>query len=174
LNINTAKIKYIIAREGLIIISLLICMAVSLYLDSWKADKIGNYVNDAKDIELINSKSFIDPDDREGEKLHIVPGIKTQFPKSTSIDLIKRAMDRDYPNHGPGEWIDWDKTDNTNISARYDDKGNKLFIGFPWNIDFKNRVTLFLFFAYPAYLLIRFIVWSILTVKENKKEGITS
>lgn len=194
MNINTAKIKYVIAREGLIVISLLICMAVSLYIDSWKTDKIDNYVKAAKEITISRKQyaglpegyELLPPTDKDhlprpsldeiydqsikGAKYTSVdydPFMepKVQFPKSTPYDVIKRTMDRNYP--APGAWTAWDKAQNINIKARYDDKGNPLFTGFPWDIDFKNQIALFLLFAYPAYLLIRFIVWASLTVRNK-------
>lgn len=205
MNINTGKIKYIVAREGLIIISILICIALSLYIDSRKTDKINNYVKDAKEVTLTKRQYAGLPVDaeilpqsqpkprqetksqmsgpwedyqkadlkEEWEKATPIdydPSLEpmAQFPKSTSLEVMDRTMNRDYPSSVPGARITWDKAQNIDVNARYDSKGNKLFTKFPWNIDFKNQIAFFLFCSYPAYLLIRFIVWSILTVKKSR------
>jgi hypothetical protein len=168
-------------------------MAISIYVDSWKADKIDNYVRDAKEVELVKigvTYHFEDTSVTPAPQGNLPPGYQldqpetkksqaeltkewvkaspvdyAQFPRSTSDDVIKRTIVRDYPNYMPSEWVPLYKIESSHIIVRYDDKGNKLFIGFPWDIDFKNKVALFLFFAYPVYLLIRFIVWAVVTLK---------
>jgi hypothetical protein len=189
LNINTAKIKYVIAREGLIIIFLLLCAGASFYADSWQTGKIDNYVKDAKEIILVRigkpngMRAYMDglrysqnPFDKYSpEYFYTVPGIKAQFPKSTDRAVIAQTMERDFKDplsrltakEAFDGWVSLDSPTYTDITARYDDKGNKLFTGFPWNIDFTKVMTFFVFLAYPAYLLIRFIVWSILTVRNK-------
>lgn len=203
MNINTAKIKYVVAREGLIIVSLLICMAVSFYIDSSKSDKVDKYIKSAKEVELIRNQNRPSLDDiykqtmgisssqseppqqtksqseldKEWKKATPIPnngeyfeplGIKYQFPRMTTNENIKKTIEQDYPNDKQISWVELGEISNTNISNRFDDKGNKVFIGFPWNIDFKNRVAFFLFLAYPAYLLLRFIVWASLIVRNKK------
>lgn len=195
MNINTEKIKYIIAREGLIIISILICIALSLYIDSWKSGKIENYVKDAKEITLTKrlyaglpadaeilpqsqpksrqeakSQAELKEEWEKATPIDYDPALEpmAQFPKSTPREVIERTMDRDYPSPVPGARITWDNAQNIHVNARYDNNGNKIFASFPWNIDFKNQIAFFLFFSYPAYLLIRFTVWSILIVKKSR------
>lgn len=163
-------------------------MATSLYIDSWKFDKIDSYVKGAKEVTPKKKLKYVGlpegaeilsmPQGQSKESIstpakpdvfdEVYPESNVQFPKSTPYDVIKRTLNKDFPSSNSGEYIVWDQVQNTNIQIRYDDKGNKLFTGFPWNIDFKNRVAFFLFLAYPAYLLIRFIVWASLTVRNKK------
>jgi hypothetical protein len=167
-DINTAKIKYIVAREGLIIIFLLLCAGASFYANSWQTGKIDNYVKDAKEVALnYNPFDKYDP----SPKSSIQNDYKIQFQKTTPYDVEEHTLKNDFSWHG-GEFgiFEAERAQPTNIHivARYDAKGNKLFTGFLWEIDFLKVMYFFLFLAYPAYLLIRFIVWASLTVRNRK------
>jgi hypothetical protein len=185
------RIKYVIAREGLIIISLLLVAAISYYINSWEIERLDNYVKDSKEITLVRNgnpngmRAYMDglsyrenPFDKiyGPENHYTVPGIKAQFPSSSDQTVIEHTMEKDFK--GPlsrftakealDGWVPLNSPTNTDINARYDDKGNKLFTGFLWNIDFLKVMTFFLFIAYPVYLLIRFVVWAVVTVKTQR------
>ncbi len=195
MDINTAKIKYIVAREGLIIIFLLVSAGISYYANSWQSAKIDDYAKNAKEIVLETCadywiKGYL-PVSSAMERFmmacskektpYIISGTKTQFPKSTPDVIIEFTLNRDFQHLGhvsnvletndqqPRLVWSLNVQTNLNIRARYDDKGNKLFTGFLWNIDFEKVMVFFLFISYPVYLLIRFIVWASLTVLNKNK-----
>ncbi|WP_224983570.1 hypothetical protein [Geomonas agri] len=199
--IETQKAKYLIAREGLIILSMLLCASGSYYANTWQNRKIDSYVKDAKEVALIQAhvgksqaelsqewenaapilpekpsqpqltpvdyNPFIQPEtNKKSGKYFNLLDINIQFPKATSNEIISRTIQKDFTDKGQIDWMEvlQDKNLDANITARYDDNGNKVFSGFPWNLKFDDFTLFFLFIAYPAYLLGRFIVWALVTV----------
>ena len=123
MKIDARRIKYVIAREGLIIIVLLLCASASYYGNTWQASKMDSYVNSAKEVKrIINTRSNVFDDieaeyqndkiskelntqlpkgwsyneDAQQGEYYNVPGIKTQFPKSTPLKVIRSTIDRDF------------------------------------------------------------------------------
>lgn len=171
MNINTARIKYVIAREGLIIIVIAILAGIVTYVDSWKNNQIFEYEQLAEKVELVKKD-----ENKSGAKgsYFTTLGIYIQFPKGVSIETAKKVLERDYPKIKDADWIIWDKNDNIDIDDKYDLKGNKLFVGIPWNVNTSDIPALLIFFTYPGYLLLRFIAWAIRTVRSRKAfESIT-
>jgi len=189
INLSRHRITYVVAREGLIVVSLLFCLGGATFLGFWVEKQITLYVNDAIEVGLVRSgnpnglRASIDVPygqstkttsffGTEFENYYGVPGVKAQFSKRVSYEVISRTMESDFSGFLSGltakdardGWVPLNSPTNTNINARYDDKGNKLFTSFLWHIDFM-KIELFLVFAYPFYLLIRFIVWAAVTVK---------
>ena len=74
------KFKKIVAREGLIIISLLFLSAVSCFIDSWLNDQKEAYESNVQEIEALRK------------------GVIVHFPKNTSDDVIEQTLKRDFPN----------------------------------------------------------------------------
>jgi len=189
MKLEAHKIKYVIAREGLVIVALLAVAALSYYADTWEKDQLANYTKYAGEFELVRNgtpygmRAYIDGVPRSNnpfakydtKNYYIVPGIKAQFPKSTDYAVIQHTMQRDFKaslgrltetDGLDGGWTASDMPTGTNINARYDNKGNRIFTGFPWTIDFQKVMFFFLVVAYPAYLLVRFIAWAVATVKK--------
>lgn len=192
MNLNVRRMKYVIAREGLILIFLMAAASISYYGDHLCNSKIDNYVKTAKEIELpmgtINSDPFeaartrLDAKKANGHDgytlqygVKIITDPKIQFPKSTTKEVIEKTLDRDFL-HNVGvldrlaflyDMVVSDQPSNLNIINRYDDKGNKLFTGLLWQIDFLKIMTFFLFIAYPSYILVRFVAWAVITVKSS-------
>jgi len=183
MNLNVRKIKYVIAREGLIVMCLMAAASIAYYGDYLCNSKIDNYVKTAKEIELVKKLSPLEAvwaeaaakttDPFETARARISAATKIQFPKSTTEEVIRKTLDRDFLNKvGVLDRLAFlyemevsDQPSNFNIRNRYDDKGNKLFTGLLWQIDFLKIMSFFLFIAYPLYLLGRFVSWAVITVK---------
>ena len=139
------KIKKIIAREGLIIISLMLLAGIAFLLDSWVKNPKAVYESDFQQIEPIlrlrpgdkefdkyigehQAKGvFIDPYEVPVTKL----GIILQFPKRTSDAMIKQTIKRDFPDIKFDSWL---VSDNPYMmvgmgsNAYYTEKGEWDFI----------------------------------------------
>jgi hypothetical protein len=208
MGLDAHRFKYVIAREGLVVVALLAGAALSFYADSWQKDQINTYTKTAKSAVLLRAadefeRYHVTYQDKgraferyladAWKRTHAVPGIKVQFPRETSLGVMNQVMNGYHKAQSVREWYDWEPavdpfaqdvadsslrytaplapgasspSDNNQINARYDDKGNRLFKGFPWSIDFQKAVVFFLFVAYPANLLVRFIAWAIATVRK--------
>ena len=172
MNFNTAKIKYVIAREGLIIIFLLFCSGAAYYANSRQTNEFEKYVKDAKEILLLSNPFY-----KFDSNFDAFTTTKVQFQKQTPTNVVVQRMNEYFSWYGKCGAFDLLRYEittptNTHIVARYDAKGDKIFTGFLWNIDFEKIMLFFLLLAYPAYLLVRFIVWASLTVfnKKQKRE----
>lgn len=89
------------------------------------------------------------------------------FPKDTNKSVIEKTIRKDFAYIDKVDFITHDEPQYKSIDRYYDSEGNRKFDSFIYKRDFFN-IALFLFFgAYPLYLLIRFIVWSIKTLKNR-------
>jgi len=158
------KVKRLIAREGLIIISLLLLAGISFALDLWLQDQRSFYYANVQEIEPIVPGQIAanKPPDS-----WIPEGIVLQFPKNTSHDVITQTIKRDFPNIKGEEWEIFDSPQGKNVDASYDEKGKRVFENIIYKINFSGIYIFFLLFAYPLYLLVRFVVWAIGTLKEK-------
>jgi hypothetical protein len=149
------KTRRIIAREGLIVISVMLLAGISYCLNLWSMNQ--------KDLYEANVQ----------EMVPVIPGNKDptgivlRFPKNTNDDVIKQTMRRDFPNIKEYNWFIFDSPKGQDISASYDDKGQRVFNNIIHKISFSDVFIFFLIFAYPLYLLVRFVVWAIVTLKEK-------
>jgi hypothetical protein len=91
-----------------------------------------------------------------------------QFPKNTADSVIRNTISRDFPNVIEFTYIIWDSINNDNIKGYYDELGRKVFDSFIDKINLSFINFIFLFYAYPFYLLSRFVAWSITTLKQKK------
>jgi hypothetical protein len=154
------SIKKIIAREGLIIISFLLLASVSLILDEWQ-------INNLKFQVITPVIGNGNPFDRFDEQ-----AVNLKFPQKTKKEIIEKVIKRDFPNINFDNWIIWDDTPDKNmddINAVYDKKGNQItdnkLDGIFYKVNFEDISIILLIFVYPLYLLSRFIVWAIITLK---------
>ncbi|MDD1776572.1 MAG: hypothetical protein LUQ65_00260 [Candidatus Helarchaeota archaeon] len=162
------KLNRIIAREGLIVITLIFLGGISFLLDLRLSSHKRIYEANVQEIE-----PFI-PGDKEskygGRYLSISPqGIILRFPKNTNHDVIKQTIRRDFPNIKGDDWIIFDSPKGENINASYDEKGNRVFNSIIYKIGWSYVYLFFLIFAYPLYIIIRFVIWAIETLKERKE-----
>ncbi len=157
------KIRVIIAREGLIIISLLLFAGASFFLDLWLNEQKKVYESTAQEVQLVEEKYY---EEQEG-RFFLSQGLILQFPQDTSEDVIKHTIKRDFPNIQGKEWIVFDSPKGINIAAFYDKNGSEIFESRIYKVDFYGIYIFFLFFAYPLYLLMRFIVWAMGTLKSK-------
>ena len=151
-------IKIIIAREGLIIISLLLLAIISFFSEQWVNNKKNAYKSNAKEIMPVTkmSEGYLQPQ-----------GIILQFPKNTNNDVIKNSIKREFPNITSDDWIEFDSPEGQNVNAYYNEKGERILSNIIYNINFSYSYIFFLIFAYPLYLTARFILWAIVTLKEK-------
>lgn len=186
--------KKIIAREGLIILSFVLFAALSFFLNLWVHHKRTAYQVNVHELEIVmqteNAKNIIpprgivDPFDKmykrtdelirqvERGKSLISQGIKVQFPTDTPNDIIEKTLRKDFPDIKDIDWIVWDNNDNTNIKKAYDKQGNQMFDSLFYRIDLSNIYIFFLLFAYPIYLIFRFIIWSIKILKGTPNKSV--
>ncbi len=201
------KTKRIIAKEGLIILSLILLAGLSFYMASSLNNKKYEYTSNAQEVEIAKmGKSFKVTDTRTGKKHNItfekpptdedlkeaidsispnqqaslqkewdsalIPqGVIVLFPKETSKSVIEKTIRRDFSYIDNVDFITYNKPQYKNIDRYYDTEGNRKFDSFIYKIDF-FIVAIFLFVgAYPSYLLIRFIVWAIKTLKNRTGEN---
>jgi hypothetical protein len=93
------------------------------------------------------------------------------FPKTTDNAVRDNTIKRDFGEYvevmsydvSPGKDI-FDKVSPSNVVARYNSKGEKVFNWYFWKT---NTNFMFLaFFSYPIYLLGRFVIWSVRTIRK--------
>lgn len=136
--------KRVIAREGLIIITLCITGVILLVLDARQQSKFYEYERTPKVYVRIDSSN-----------------INASFPKSTRRDIMLKALKRDF-NITELPIIDPFFVPDV-VEEKYDSNG-ELLLPSKW----KNIGPL-LVFAYPLYLLIRFVVWAIKTLRTKEE-----
>ncbi len=159
--------KRIIAREGLIIISLAIVAITMHYLRDCQHFKEYEY--------LMWPKTYVEIQNKD---------ILVYFPKGTNENIIQEAIKRDFKvEEIPPSWLVQKKKkgaysdlleasnhsdyyDET-IEIPYDRDGipieKKLFYNLPF-----NRLFIFSIFLYPAYWLVRFVLWAAKTLRINE------
>lgn len=191
------KTKRIIAREGLIILSLILIAVLSLYLASALESKKHEYISNAQEVEIAQQGKPTAPpktpqtnerpslDEIYGvsgkqqaslqgdEWVEFFPkGIIVLFPKDTSKSVIEQTIRRDFSYINKVDFILHDKLESWRFVDRYyDSEGNRKFDSFIYKRDFFT-IAVFLFLgAYPLYLLIRFVIWSIKTLKNRTGEN---
>ncbi len=155
--VNVPRLKYVIAREGLIILSMLLAAAIAGWAGSWQRKHIDHW-DSSSQVHYLKRKLAT-----TGPEGYQVGNPVIAFPKTTSLEVIVGTLVQKYPAYSFDEWQPLEET-HADTNARYDANGNKLFTGFPWNINFDGAMTFFLFIAYPAYLIGRFIAWAAVTV----------
>jgi len=160
------KVKRIIAREGLIIITLIFVAGVSFFLDLRLSSHKSLYEASVQEIEPFIP---VDKDPLVGGRYVFSQGIILRFPKNTNNDVIKQTIRKDFPNIKGDDWFIFDSPKGENINASYDEKGNRVFNSIIYKIGWSYASLFFLIFAYPLYLIIRFVIWAIGTLKEKKE-----
>jgi len=171
------KIRKIIAREGLIIISILSLAGISHFTDYWINNQKNLYEENVKEIQVVikDSPSYpsydplnINQHNHAGGRFVLLSvGKILRFPKNTNNTVIEQTIRRDFPNINGVEYITWDSPTGKNISASYDNEGHLVFDNIIYEIDYPPITGFFLIFAYPLYLLLRFVVWALKTLKEH-------
>lgn len=137
---DTKNIKRIVAREGLIITSLIAAFSLCLLLSHWQSTCISKGVK---------------------TNLSELRNIQTSKPiesKSKEDSIFTSAQfndDRDWSKMSDKEVLD---------EAGIPLKDRPLF----QRINFDNWALFILFVVYPLYLLIRFIIWAIRTLRGQK------
>jgi hypothetical protein len=165
-------VKRIIAREGLIIITLLFLAGIAFFVEMQLNKHKNLYEANVQRIEAFIPDK--DPTVLRGSS----QGIILRFPKNTDKNVINQTIKRDFPNLKEGDWVThkngWpspppkgkeDITVSTTVS--YDEKGKQVFNSIIYKIKWSYVWFFFLVFAYPLYLTIRFVIWAIGTLKKR-------
>jgi len=142
------KIKRIIAREGLMILACLLLSLVLLSLQGFIPYEAPTYIYDMNTgghTYIIESKQFIYPFKDIG-KSELVKILRSKYPKeiekSDNINWIPEDLKISFP---------------------------KTKYSFKWHIRnlLSNLIIFFLIITYPVYLIIRFIIWALRTLRER-------
>ncbi len=158
------KVKLIIAREYLVIFSLLLLSGAAFFMNYWQYNQKKAYESDVQVIEPVIEG---EKDEEHGGQYVIPQGIAFKFPQGTSIDIIKQSIKRDFPNIQGDRWFIIAAPEGKYIAASYDKNGIRIFNSIIYDINFSYVYIFFIFFAYPIYLLIRLTTWAIVTLIEN-------
>jgi len=168
------KVKRIIAREGLIIISIILlagaiyCLGLML-INQEKLYKAN--VQEILPVALKDKPSALEFLKNKGKPYIfdlLDPSANIiRFPKKTKDEVIKQTIMRDFHHFKLDDYFTLDSPRGTNISASYNDKGQRVFNSIIYKIDWRLASILILFFTYPLYWIIRFVIWAIGTLKEK-------
>lgn len=202
------KTKRMVAREGLIIIGLLLLGGISSFLDWWSNNQRQLYYANVQEIQLTNP-----PQEPMGKEVTLTPITKEskprdlseeqglsssgdkprdvleeagithrldtqgssfglerivlQFPRNTDKNIIKQTIKKDFPSTKADNWIVWDSPNGKNISASYNEKGERAFNSFVYKVNYTYASIFFFILAYPLYLLARFVVWALWTLRKK-------
>jgi len=160
------KVKRVIAREGLIIVTLIFLAGTSFFIDlrlSRHKSLYEAYVQEIQPVIPVEK----DPLGLLGGQYLNSQGIILRFPKRTNNDVIKQTIRRDFSNIKGDDWIIFDSPKGENINASYDEKGKRVFNSVIYKIGWPYVYLFFLIFAYPLYLIIRFVIWAIGILKKT-------
>lgn len=163
-----SRIKRIIAREGLIVISLMLLAGVSYGLDLLLINHIKSYEANVQEIQPVSHL----PNDPQNILTNA--GKILRFPKNAKDDVIKQTIRSEFPYIKEVSYFVFDTPQGQNIGASYNDKGQRVFDNIVYKISFSYIAIFFLIFAYPLYLLGRFVVWAIVTLKGKVESGAIS
>jgi hypothetical protein len=149
----------IIAREGLIIISISLLFGALLVFNNIEQEKKGNFENGARIVEIVELASG--GKNSSESKISYHTGIYIMLQKPTDLIRIQEVLKHDFPNVKNPSFIEWDDQ-NGYVSAHryYDSNGKKIVFTNYW------PVILLAVFLYPIYWLVRFIFWSVRTLRQ--------
>ena len=159
---NTTNIKRIIAREGLIIISVLAVLGVLLGLEYRENGKRRVFEKGARIAEVVEpSPNNAEKSPKTGGTFFSPTGICIMVQKPIDLIRMDQTLRRDFPKLRDPQFIEWDDQDRSvSIKYYYDSSGSRIEF-----IDYGFVVVLILF-VYPAYWLVRFVVWSVRTLRK--------
>lgn len=155
-----AKIKRIIAREGLILITLGLCLTIFAILSTHKINKKHNYMIDAVVYELYMDHGPLSPAIGQPLDWHAT-GIFITFPKGTPLEFVQKIEERDYVHLGKVRLlIPTDDYLKYSAEAHYDSQGDKINLN-----NHYDSLANIVIFLYPIYWIIRFSVWAFKTLR---------
>lgn len=117
------KVKRVIAREGLILITLIFLAGISFFLDLRLSSHKSLYEANVQEVEPVIPG---DKDPKHGGTYLKSEGIILRFPINTNDDVIKKTIRRDFPHIKGDDWIIFDSPKGENITASYDNQGNRV------------------------------------------------
>jgi hypothetical protein len=159
---TTRNIKKIIAREGLIIIGILILLSAMLVLDHREREKKRHFERIARIAEIVEAaRGDSEERPKDSGTLFAPTGIYVMLEKPTDLIRMQEVLKKDFPRLSNPQFIEWDNQDrNVRVQYYYDSNGMQLVF-----TDYRTAVIITIF-LYPAYWLVRFIFWSVRTLKQ--------
>jgi hypothetical protein len=159
------KMKRIIAREGLIIIGICSLLIVVFYMNSKEQAKRIAYESNAEIVEVVEliptpqEQKKGDPADWQEVK---PAGIYVMMQKPTDLIPMKQTLKKDFPKLNNPFFVALDhQPKQITVQHYYDNAGNpKKFTNYSF-------ILLAVLFSYPAYLIIRFIIWATKVLKQK-------
>jgi hypothetical protein len=158
------KLKRLIAREGLILVTGVLLISIFLALDLNQYNQLREYREYGEVCEIISWP--------EQSNIVDAKGIYVMFPKDTSTNVKINTLKREYPHISNVNCVVDPKRSpySSKIDKIFDIQGNLVFNGLFYKVDFKE-FGMFVFLAYPLYLIIRFILWSIRTLRVKEERS---
>jgi len=156
---NTKVVKRVIAREGLIILALMVALTATLLLGCWETDKQRIFEKNASVAEVVEPVSKL-----PGEPPKTVgsfTGFYIMIQKPVDLIRLQKVLRRDFPDIKDPQCIEWDDQDKTvPVKYHYDSNGSRISF-----VDYRV-VFMALVLMYPVYWLVRFVIWSIRTLRQ--------
>lgn len=159
---NTTDVKRIIAREGLIIIAVLMLLGAMLVLEYRERDKRRSFEKTAKIGEIVEpSPNVTEKPTKNGGTFFTPTGIYVMVQKPMDLIRMDETLRRDFPKLRDPQFIEWDDQDRSvSIKHYYDSSGSRVAF-----TDYGTAVVLVIL-LYPVYWLVRFVLWSIHTLRQ--------
>jgi hypothetical protein len=160
-NMNTIKGKKIIAREGLIIIAVLMIFGAILGLMYRENENKQHFEKSAKIAAI--AQAYIDPDKPPNSdgKIFLPTGIHIMVQKPTDLIRMQESLKKDFPNFRDPAFVELENQDKS-VSIRHYYDSNGFRVEFT---DYRTAAVLVLL-IYPVYWIVRFVVWSIRTLRQ--------
>ena len=166
-NANKMNSKRIIAREGLVIIGICLLFAVAMYFDGKERSNKYEYGRKAQIVEVVEVTLPANSDESKEpwEAVHTERGTGIYVMAQKPIDPTRlvESLKRDFPKVKNPSYIEgtldpW--MNESRVKRYYDDSGNEIkFVNY-------DTTILVVILLYPVYLLVRFILWAIKTLKQ--------
>jgi hypothetical protein len=166
---NTITIKKTIAREGLIVIGVLMLLGIALTLEYRENGKRNNFEKGSRVAELVEPNptvlgkppktgmALIDPYDASTLN---PTGIRVMIQSPVDLIRMQQTLRKDFPKLRNPQFVELDQQNKgVSIKYYYDSNGDRIAF-----TDYGIVVVLILL-VYPVYWLVRFIYWSIWTLR---------
>lgn len=182
------NMKRTIAREGLIIIAISLLLVIVLYLNGREQGKKLDYEKKAEVVEIVEVEKVVAESDEQYQKLKAAgfsdqeitayyskagpgkvkeierlksTGLYVMLQKPTDLLRMKETLKKDFPKLINPSFVAWDDQSRSATIARYYDNHGS-------TINFRNydAILFAVILLYPAYLIVRFIMWAVKTLRQ--------
>jgi len=161
------NIKKIIAREVLILLGLTMLFAALLFLNQREQNEKYEYEKTAEIVEVVEiihpnkgKQKTANGAEYEIEEILTPTGIYVMLQQPMDLIRIQETLKKDFPQLSNPELVAWDdQRKPITIQRYYDHAGQQK------KFNKYNTALLVVLFSYPVYLVIRFILWAVRTLK---------